>query len=139
MSRRKSRRLRKIRQKFNSIKTNNRLDFHHILFQQKHWNSGFAKALRQHPYMGKMIPQRTLHSEIHSKIHDIPTPNGAECKAAYLELLRREQLGLINVENDSLEVRISFLIEVWEDICPATVAMLKWQREVVSKFYAKGD
>lgn len=113
-------------------------DYHHILFQGKHWQVGYAKLLRDHPYMGKYIPQYTLHREIHSKIHDVPTPNGPECRAAYYELVRREKEGLIDIEHDTFEDRIDFLIEMWEYKCPATVAILRWQREVVSKFYRRG-
>lgn len=113
-------------------------DWHHILFQRKHWQQGYAKALREHPYMGKYIPQATLHRAIHGKIHDIPTPNGRECKKAYLELCRREQEGLIDIKYDSLEQRIDFLLEVWsDDNCEATLAMLRWQQQVVQKFYRK--
>lgn len=110
-------------------------DYHHILFQRKHWQNGFARALRNHPYMGKYIPVGTLHREIHSKIHDIPTPNGVDCRRAYNRLLEWERMGWIDVKNDTLEQRIQFLIDVWEDSCPATVAILKWQQEVVRKFY----
>ena len=113
-------------------------DWHHILYQKRHWKQGYAKALREHPYMGKLIPRDTLHREIHSKIHDIPTPNGRECRMAYLELCRREREGTINIQQDTIEQRIDFLIEIWSDYnCEATVAMLKWQKQVVSKFYAE--
>ena len=90
--------------------------------------------------MGKYIPQATLHRTIHSKIHDIPTPNGRECRKAYLELCLREREGLIDVKYDTLEQRIDFLLEVWsDDNCEATLAMLKWQRQVVQKFYRKEE
>lgn len=112
-------------------------DYHHILFQKRHWQQGYAKALREHPYMGKYIPRATLHREIHSKIHDVPTPNGVDCKRAYNQLLELERQGLIDIEQDTLEQRIEFLIEVWEESCPATVAILKWQRDVVNKFYER--
>lgn len=113
----------------------NATDYHHILFQRKHWQNGYAKALREHPYMGKYIPTHSLHREIHSKIHDVPTPNGNMCRHAYHELLNREREGLIDIQHDTLEQRIDFLIEMWEASCPATVAILKWQKEVVQKFY----
>lgn len=87
--------------------------------------------------MGKMIPQQTLHREIHSKIHDIPTPNGKECKMAYEAICRLEREGLIDIQNDSIEKRINILLRLWGHKCPATCAVLKWQREVVSKFFAK--
>lgn len=115
-------------------------DYHHILYQRRHWNQGYAKALREHAYMGRMIPRDTLHREIHSKIHDIPCPNGKECRMAFEELCRRERLGLIDLENDTVEQRIDFLIEMWKDLCPATVAILEWQKQVVSKYYQRsGD
>ena len=90
--------------------------------------------------MGKYIPRNTLHREIHGKLHDTPVPNGKECKKAFEELVRREQLGLIDVENDTIEQRIAFLNEMWkDDHCEATLAMLNWQAEIVSKFYSRGS
>lgn len=88
--------------------------------------------------MGKKIPQETLHRKIHAKIHDIPTPNGAECKAAYLKLIELEEQGLIDIVRDPIEKRLDFLIDLWVDKCPATVAILAWQREIVAKFYGGG-
>jgi len=86
--------------------------------------------------MGKYIPRNTLHRTIHSKLHDTPVPNGADCRRAFEELCRREALGLIDVENDTIEQRIAFLNEMWKDShCEATLAMLNWQAEIVSKFY----
>lgn len=112
-------------------------DYHHILYQRKHWQQGYAKLLREHPYMGKYIPTATLHRAIHSKIHDVPTPNSKDCKRAYHELLNREAGGLIDIQYDTLEQRIDFLIEMWQRTCPATVAILKWQKEIVHKFYER--
>lgn len=114
-----------------------REDFHHFLYQKKHWQTGYAKLLREHPYMGKYLPQYTLHSLIHSKIHDIPVPNGRDCKRAYLHLLELERKGEIDVRFDTCEKRLDFLIAEWEDSCPATTAVLKWQRDVITKFYKK--
>ena len=114
----------------------NSRDCHHLLFQRKHWNNGWAKLLREHWYFKIMIPRDTLHASIHSKIHDIPTPNGSLLKETYNELLRREKLGFIS-EKDSYPERINFLIELWEEKCPATVAILFWQKEVISKFYGE--
>lgn len=88
--------------------------------------------------MGLYIPRDTLHREIHSKIHDIPTPNGRECKLAFEEILKREKEGTIDVSRDSAEARLNLLIELWRDKCPATVAVLEWQRDVIAKFYSGG-
>ena len=125
----------KRKKKKTSVRMMRAEDFHHILYQKQHWKQGYAKRLREHPYMGKYCPQYSLHAEIHAKIHDIPTPNGKECRKAYNELLRREREGLIDLKYDTLEQRIDFLIEMWEDKCPATVAILKWQRDIIAKFY----
>lgn len=87
--------------------------------------------------MGAYIPQSSLHATIHAKIHDIPTPNGNVCKRTYIELIRREKAGLISLRDDSALKRISFLIEMWNDCCPATTAILIWQRNIIAKFYKK--
>lgn len=110
-------------------------DFHHLLFQKIHYSEGYAKLLRNHPYMGIYIPRLALHESLHAKIHDVPTPNGEDCRRAYETLLLREATDVIDVKNDSATKRLDFLIEMWEDSCPATVAVLKWQRDVIEKFY----
>lgn len=106
-----------------------------ISSQKRHWQQGYAKALREHPYMGKYIPRDTLHRSIHAKIHDIPCPNGRECKEAFETILKLERDGKINVENDTCEQRLGLLIRLWEHKCPATVAILKWQRDLIAKYY----
>lgn len=116
-----------------------REDFHHILFQKRYWEKNYAKMLRMHPYAGKYIPQLTLHREIHAKVRSIPVPEGSECRRAYLELLRLEREGLIDVESDSVEQRIDFFVNIWSNSSPSTVHALLEQKDIVSKFYCKGD
>lgn len=115
----------------------NRCDYHHILFQGRHWKCGWAKTLREHPYCGAYIPQATLHREIHSKVHDIPTPNGADCKNAVEMIDKWLDLGCIDL-NDRLDKKIETLSICFNGNCPATTAMLNWQKEIVSKFYSRG-
>lgn len=76
----------------------------------------------------------TLHRAIHSKLHDIPVPNGKDCKRAYDELKKRELLGIISEEDTPVQ-RLDFLIEMFEETCPATTAMLAWERQIIDKFY----
>jgi len=90
--------------------------------------------LRNYWYCGAYIPQNTLHRTIHSKLHDIPVPNGRDCKRAYEELVRRERDGLI-ANTDPPALRLDFLIEMFKDKCPATTAMLEWQRSIIEKHY----
>ena len=128
----------KKRKKTRKVRTNSRReDFHHLLFHGRHCHQGYAKLLREHPYMGKMIPMVTLHRLIHSKIHDIPTPNGKECRLAYERICQLEAKGKIDVINDSIEKRLALLIDLWKDTCPATVEILRWQSDIVAKFYGK--
>lgn len=115
----------------------NAVDYHHILFQGRHWKQGYAKILREHGYCGGYIPQNTLHRIIHSKIHDVPTPNGSDCRKA-LEVINNLLLeGKISLD-DRLDIKIGVIAECFRENCPATTAVLDWQREVVSKFYARG-
>ena len=106
----------------------------HILFQRRHWDQGWAKTLREHPYTGGYIPQATLHRELHSKIHDVPVPNGKECREAVEALNRWLAKGVISPD-DPIDEKLDTLIELFKGKCPATVEILKWQQEVVRKFY----
>ncbi|MBR2659359.1 hypothetical protein IKG16_01565 [Candidatus Saccharibacteria bacterium] len=114
-----------------------RLDWHHLLYQGRHWHRGYARLLRVHPYLKVCIPQRSLHGRIHRKIHDIPCPNEEELKEAYTEMLCRLRCGELDVLRDTMQQRLDFLIEIWNDKCPATVAMLKWQRDLAWKYQHK--
>lgn len=97
----------------------------------------WAKRLREHPYMGARIPMKTLHSTIHAKVHDIPRPKELICQATIFEIDERIKSGELDPKNDSLEKRLTVLIDFWSQIngMEATVAMIKWQRQIVQKFY----
>lgn len=120
------------------LKTSRTEDYHHLLFQRRHWQQGYAKTLREHPYMGIYIPRDTLHRALHSKIHDVPTPNGAECRLAVETLRQLEKQGAIDPAHDSAEKRLDFLIDLWGEKCPATVAVLAWEKDVIAKYFKKG-
>ena len=111
-----------------------KLDWHHLLYQGRFWNRGYARLLRVHPYLKVCIPEYTLHRKIHRKIHDIPCPNEEELKDAYVELLCRLRCGELDAMRDTMQDRLDFLIEMWGDKCPATAAMLKWQRDLAQKY-----
>lgn len=112
-------------------RVNKKKDTHHLLFQKMFWKEGYANLLREHPYMKVHVSQDGIHKKIHDKVHDVPTPNGKECKRAYLKLLEYELQGKINVFNDNILERLQFLIDCWQDTCPATVAILKWQQDII--------
>lgn len=112
-------------------------DYHHVLYQRRHWAKPWTKRLREHPYMGKRIPMYTLHQGIHAKVHDIPVPHEDVCEATVRELERLRVAKAIDCQRDSLEARLGFLIGFWGEMegMDATVAMLRWQRQIVRKFY----
>lgn len=112
-------------------------DYHHILYQRKHWQQGWAKILREHPYCGAHIPRNTLHRAIHAKIHDIPTPNGKDCRMAVEVLENWLETGYISYD-DPLDKRIEMIAKCFRAKCPATTAMLDWQKDIVAKFYRGG-
>ena len=111
----------------------NGFNCHHILFQRKHWKQGWANILREHPYCKVIIPQNTLHREIHSKVHDIPTPDGKACRVAVEAIDSWLEGGLISLD-DPLERRIEVITWCFRAKYKATTAMLDYQREVVIKF-----
>lgn len=111
----------------------NGFDCHHILYQKKHWKQGWASVLREHPYCRVYIPQNTLHREIHSKVHDIPTPCGKACRVAVEAINSWLESGLISLD-DPLERRIEVISWCFRAKYKATTAMLDFQREVVVEF-----
>ena len=114
----------------------NRTDYHHILFQGRHWSQGWAKILREHHYCGAYIPQMTLHREIHSKIHDVPTPNGKDCRQAVEAINSWLEAKWISYD-DPIEKKIEIIASCFRANCPATTAILDWQKEIVVKFCNK--
>lgn len=79
----------------------------------------------------------TLHRKIHEKLHSIPVPKETVCEATVAELEYLRANGLIDCRHDSLEARLDFLIAFWGEMegMDATVAVLRWQRQIVHKFY----
>lgn len=113
-------------------------DYHHICYQRRHWDGFWAKQLREHPYMGAVIPMHTLHKKIHETIHDIPCPNEDVCELVFYELEDLTEREIVNVNRDNLELRIAMLIELLEHCdgeLDATIATLRWQKQIVRKFY----
>lgn len=108
-------------------------DVHHILWQRRHYNCGWSKRLREHPYLRLLVPRETLHRKIHEYVGDIPCPPEADCKLAYMSI----EAGLISGRlqpDDSLTKRIIELLEIWKDTDTRTYSALERQLEVVVSF-----
>lgn len=89
--------------------------------------------------MGKYIPRDTLHRSIHASVIDVPVPDGRYCRRAFEELTRLEAEGLIDIEADTCEARLDFLINLWKNSCPETVSALKKERAIIHGFYERSD
>ncbi len=78
-----------------------------------------------------------LHRDIHSTINTIFVPNGFVCKRIYEELRRQEENHLISKE-DSPWLRLENIASLFEEEgCTITAAILRWQKEKITKFYNK--
>ena len=70
-------------------------DRHHICFQKRYWNKGYAKAICM--AFVRYVPV-VYHRQIHSLIKTVPVPDGALLKAAW-EKYQKNQ-----IEIDSYDV-----------------------------------
>jgi hypothetical protein len=63
-------------------------DRHHLLWQKRHWENGFAYLLR-----GSFVRpiEVSLHRQLHAVMRDIPVPTGNQCKVAYLRYLANQE------------------------------------------------
>lgn len=80
----------------------------------------------------------SLHKLIHQRQHDVPCPPEAACEYVWYELECLRKNKLINPCLDNLEVKLSVLIQIlseYDDDLDATIATLRWQRQIVHKFY----
>lgn len=107
---------------------------HHILFQRKQYSTGYAHQLRSEKYLIVQIPHK-LHATIHSEVHGVPTPDGADCKRALQALQQGITDGTLT-NQDTLMQRLNFLIGIWEETCPATTIILQWCHDVAEKYYS---
>ena len=82
---------------------------HHLLWTKKSYDTGYARALRAHPYCQVLIPAETLHKQIHHAIRTIPVPTGSDARSVFELLIWLEQLGQLDF-CDSIEERLIFLI-----------------------------
>ena len=114
-----------------------RNDFHHILFEARHWNAGeWAKRLREHPYLLYSIPRKSMHMRIHEYLGDIAVPSEEMCQKALVELNLGLSSGLLDWD-DGLEERIAFMVRVFEDKDETTAWLMRYQLRIVRSFAAE--
>lgn len=115
--------------------THKAFNTHHLCWPKAKWNSGYAKALRNHWYFCMLIPANTLHKYIHSEINEIPVPDGHAAKIAYEQVVLLEKQGALHTEA-SLETRLSLLIALFDCFVQPTADGFKKQLRIVRRFKA---
>lgn len=108
-------------------------DVHHLLFQRRYWNRGYAKALREMHYFKMLVPTLSLHHYIHLAVNHIPVPPENECRKAF-ELTNKALSDGFITEEDTLEERLDWLIWLFEK-CPETQVRLEVIKDLVHQFY----
>lgn len=106
----------------------------YFLYQGRYWNTGWAKRLRDDRYCGAYINQKFLHRDIHGTVVAVFVPNGSVCRRVYQELCRQREAGFIS-NDDPPWVKLEWLAEQFEEECPITASILRWQRSKIIKFY----
>lgn len=106
-------------------------DAHHLLWEKRMYSHGYARALREHPWLRIYIPRDTLHRWIHHNMRCIPVPDGKDARKCFELLMRMERAGELDYKADILE-RLDFLIEHLTS--EATVEGLKQQRNLITLY-----
>lgn len=67
----------------------NKFDRHHICFQKRYWNKGYAKAICQ--AFVRLVPV-IYHRELHQLIHNVPLPPATMLHEAWNEYQRNKDI-----------------------------------------------
>lgn len=106
---------------------------HHLLWPRAKWKKGYIKRLRENAYCRILIPQYTVHKEIHETIREIPLPRETSAKYVIERLQELEHYGGIS-NKDPLEKRLLVLIALFDYIEPDTTEALRRQLNVVRRY-----
>lgn len=108
-------------------------DKHHILYPRRTYDAGFAKRLREFPWLRVEIPM-CKHKVIHQEIERIPMPPAKRMKEALFTLERLASEGRLD-RDATLEQRIDVLICIWGRYpeCTPTCNALREQKRIIRK------
>lgn len=103
---------------------------HHLFYPRKQYNAGFAKRLREFPWLRIEIPIKK-HRAIHQKVERVPLPPNKRLKEAFfiLEDLARQ----CRLDKDAdMEERINVLLCILDrhPECTPTCNALRKQKKV---------
>lgn len=111
-------------------------DTHHIMFTRRRWDTGAAKALREHYYAKALIPKDTLHKAIHAELAYVPVPRKVSIMFALNQLQLLEDYHAISAD-DSFEKKLKVLIALFECLDEPTAEALRQQLEIVQQYYGE--
>lgn len=95
-------------------------DTHHLCYQQKNWQQGDLRRLKDYWYCKVSIPRDTLHRYIHLNLKNVPAPQDLNAKNALEQLGMLEKYSVIS-EFDSIERRLDILASLF-DCCDQDTA-----------------
>ena len=105
-------------------------NIHHILYQKRHWCSGYLLMLRDYWYCKISIPKSSTHRIIHEFLVDVPVPKVANAKKVLEQLRLLSQNEAIH-ETDNIEQRLIVLISLFEPLEQPTTVALKAQLQII--------
>jgi len=108
-------------------------DVHHLCYQQKKWQCGNLRKLKDFWYCKISIPRDTLHRHIHLMLGDIPTPKDASAVYALEQLRILEKYEAIS-EYDSIERRLNILASLFDCSDQETADAFREQLRIINEF-----
>lgn len=88
-------------------------DTHHLCYQQKQWQRGNLRKLKDYWYCKVKINRDTLHKYIHNNLGNITPPQDSSAKAALEQLEYLAKYSAIS-EFDSIERRLDILAALFD-------------------------
>lgn len=108
-------------------------DTHHLCYQQKCWNQGNLRKLKDFWYCKISIKRDTLHRHIHNNLVGIAPPKDSSAKSALEQLELLEKYCAIS-DFDSIERRLEILASLFDYSDQATADDFRKQSQIICEF-----
>lgn len=122
-----------MKRKKRNVKLRNPYDTHHLLWRRRAWDTGRARALRNHWYCSMKLERDGLHRWIHEEVCRIPMPEICFIEDCLKQLEILERAKAIH-EDDPIEKRLEILICCFDTGDSPTADALKAQLEAVRNY-----
>lgn len=108
-------------------------DTHHLCYQQRQWERGNLKRLKDFWYCKIKIRRDTLHRYIHNNLSNITPPKDLNAKKALEQLELLEKYCAIS-EFDSIERRLEILASLFDSCDQQTADDFRKQMQLICEF-----